>query len=929
MSILASILISILASGLTFHSLPTESAGTNIETVCQDSLGNMWFGGRDGLTLYDGSRYTSFRHNAEAAGGGIPDNRIYKIVCDSDGRIWVAHMSGLSVYDHAVGDFRSYASPDGAVEEVLPLGDSRFLTATGKRLWYFTDADGSFSREGIPGELKDLSVNAVICYGDTLCFGTLDGRIATASTSLDNIREVPVDLGGFRVNCLLKDADGPLWVGTEGGGLWEIRPDGALKHYQSSPGAGHLSYNHVRSLCMDGSGRLWIGTKNGLNILEGDRFEVFYHNYYDPRSITHNSVYEIFRDKQGTMWLGTYYGGVCYSTPRFSQFRGSVSRPGEAYLNGNIISDIAEAADGSLWIGTNSGDLNHLLPDGRFEHIRTLGGEHGDPLDIKCIYVSPVSGKILLGADLGGLAILNPVTRQIREVSGGRSLSVYAMTDDGTGKVIVGASEGVFLYDEHSGELSAVRTKENITEIKSIMMDRDGILWIGRKTGVSALQWESGEPVALPPELGEFRYVEDVMEDSAGRIWFSSSGALLSYDRESGGVQVLSTQDGLPDNVIHGVEEDADGMLWISTNNGLYRLDPSTGEKSIFTEADGLPGDRFSSYAHCRASSGEIYFGGLSWMVWFDPSEVAPSTLDVRPVIAGIEVNGVRRAVPVIGADGGSREAVVSLKPRERDVTFLFSIPDYISGRDGKFYYRMDGVDTDWHEAGVDRKAAYHGLSHGNYTFRLDYRSSSGIPCPGETTLRLRVAAFWYETLAARIVIALLLLLVVVGYFLWLISKEKEEHQSEMEKFRNELLQDFSLEFVSLGASQPSGREDRSRQASAEKNFGKGDEEFMRNAVRVVKKNLDNPDFSVPMLASEMNMSRSNLHLRVKALFGVPALEFIKTIRLNEACRLLHEKKYSIAEIAYMTGFATPSYFASAFRRSMGVTPTEYIRKQS
>ena len=83
------------------------------------------------------------------------------------------------------------------------------------------------------------------------------------------------------------------------------------------------------------------------------------------------------------------------------------------------------------------------------------------------------------------------------------------------------------------------------------------------------------------------------------------------------------------------------------------------------------------------------------------------------------------------------------------------------------------------------------------------------------------------------------------------------------------------------------------------------------------------------MLASEMNMSRSNLHLRVKALFGVPALEFIKTIRLNEACRLLHEKKYSIAEIAYMTGFATPSYFASAFRRSMGVTPTEYIRKQS
>ena len=913
MSILTSILISLLAGGLSFHSLPTESAGTNIETVCQDSLGNMWFGGRDGLTLFDGSRYTSFRHNAETAGSGIPDNRIYKIVCDSDGRIWVAHMSGLSVFDHSTGSFRNYASPDGAVADVLPLGGGRFLTATGKRLWYFFDEDGSFSREGIPGDLKDLPVNVIISYGDTLCFGTLDGGIATASTFLDSISEIPVDLGGHRVNCLLKDPDGPLWVGTEGGGLWEILPDGVLKHFQSSPGPGHLSYNHVRSLCRDGSGRLWIGTKNGLNILEGESFEVFYHDYYDAQSITHDSVYEIFRDKQGTMWLGTYYGGVCYSTPRFSQFRSAVSRPGKANLNGNIISDIAEAADGSLWIGTNTGDLNHLLPDGTFEHLRPLGGEHGDPLDVKCIYVSPISGKIILGADLGGLAVLNPVTRQIREISGGRALSVYAMTDDGTGKVIVGASEGLFLYDERSGELSPVRTKENITEIKSLMMDRDGVLWIGRKTGVSAFQWDSGEPVALPPELGEFRYVEDVMEDSAGRIWFSSSGALLSYDRESRGVQVLSTQDGLPDNVIHGVEEDADGMLWISTNNGLCRLDPSTGEKSIFTEADGLPGDRFSSYAHCRTSSGKIYMGGLSWMVWFDPSEVAPSKLDVRPVIAGIEVNGVRRAVPVTGG--------VSLKPRERDVTFLFSIPDYISGHDGKFYYRMDGVDTDWHEAGVDRKAAYHGLSHGNYTFRLDYRSSSGIPCPGETTLRIRVAAFWYETIAARIVIALLLLLAVVGYFLWLIYKEKKEHQSEMKKFRNELLQDFSLEFVSLGASQPSG------QNVKERNFGRGDEDFMRNAVRVVKKNLDNPDFSIPMLASELNMSRSNLHLRIKALFGVPALEFIKTIRLNEACRLLREKKYSVAEIAYMTGFATPSYFASAFRRSMGVTPTEYIRQ--
>ena len=73
----------------------------------------------------------------------------------------------------------------------------------------------------------------------------------------------------------------------------------------------------------------------------------------------------------------------------------------------------------------------------------------------------------------------------------------------------------------------------------------------------------------------------------------------------------------------------------------------------------------------------------------------------------------------------------------------------------------------------------------------------------------------------------------------------------------------------------------------------------MRTAMQVVKENIDNPDFSVEALASAMNMSRSNLHLRVKALFGVSSLEFIKTVRLNEACRLLLERMHSISEIAY------------------------------
>ena len=46
-------------------------------------------------------------------------------------------------------------------------------------------------------------------------------------------------------------------------------------------------------------------------------------------------------------------------------------------------------------------------------------------------------------------------------------------------------------------------------------------------------------------------------------------------------------------------------------------------------------------------------------------------------------------------------------------------------------------------------------------------------------------------------------------------------------------------------------------------------------------------------------------------------------------CRLLLERKQSISEIAYATGFATPSYFAATFRHVIGCTPTEYIKRNT
>lgn len=890
-------LLSLIASAsLYFHSLPAESTGINVRAICQDKQGNMWFGGLDGVTRYDGSRYTEFRY---------PDH-VYQIYCDGDGILWISQLSGLSSFDGATETFRNYPSPDAAIKDIIPLSSDSFLVAVESRLWIFDKRTGIFSRENLPLALKDYPVNMLYSPDDTTIYiGSLDGRITTLVSRTQEVKELPASIGTAPVRCLLLDEEGLLWAGTEGSGLWGISPSGDNLH--------HYGLGYVRSLCKDEDGTLWIGTKNGLGILREGKLDTYHHNYYDNGGITHDSVFEIFRDKQGTMWLGTYYGGVCYCTTRPSVFAATISHPGENYLNGQIISDIVEGPDGSLWIGTNSGGLNHLRTDGRFEHIGKLGEGFSDQPDIKSIYISPYSGCLFVGADKGGLSVLRPGSKRLQVLNSPIQNGSYAIEGTPEGTLFVGTPDGLMKYDERTGTAVAIPVPGIRSNVSALKLSADGILWIGQKIGVCAIDAESGSELPLPEEMGDIRYVETFLEDASGRLWISSNDGLYCYNE--GQVSVHTVQDGLPDNVVHGVEEDGDGRLWISTNKGLCRFDPSTGDKWIFTTADGLPGNRFTEYAHCRTRSGVMYFGGLSWLVRFQPESVVTSYKEVLPVISGIEANGQQRHL-----EGNS----IRLKPKERDISILFSAPDYVSGRDGHFFYRLEGEGKkdSWHEAGMDRMAAYHGLSYGDYTFLLNYRNSAGIHSPQSVELHFSIPPFWYERPEVKVIFTLLLMSLALFLVMHWLAKKKAEYQSEMERVRNELLNEFSLEFVRIGA-----RHSEASESSVAKIFYKGDEDFMRKAMQVVKKNLDNSEFTVETLASEMNMSRSNLHLRCKALFGVSAHEFIKTVRFNEACRLLLEKKHSVAEIGYMTGFTTPSYFAAAFHRFMGCTPSEYVRK--
>ncbi|MDO6761246.1 two-component regulator propeller domain-containing protein [Tamlana sp. 2_MG-2023] len=104
------------------------------------------------------------------------------------------------------------------------------------------------------------------------------------------------------------------------------------------------------------------------------------------------------------------------------------------------------------------------------------------------------------------------------------------------------------------------------------------------------------------------------------------------------------------------------------------------------------------------------------------------------------------------------------------------------------------------------------------------------------------------------------------------------------------------------------------------------DENFLQNAIDIVEKNMMNSEFSVEMLVKEMNMSRSNVYLKIKELTGLSSSEFIRNIKLKRAVQLLEKSDLSVKEIMYMTGFNTASYFSKCFKKQFGVIPSKYVK---
>ncbi len=102
------------------------------------------------------------------------------------------------------------------------------------------------------------------------------------------------------------------------------------------------------------------------------------------------------------------------------------------------------------------------------------------------------------------------------------------------------------------------------------------------------------------------------------------------------------------------------------------------------------------------------------------------------------------------------------------------------------------------------------------------------------------------------------------------------------------------------------------------------EEQFLHRAIAIVEQHVGDSSFMVEQLAEALNMSRMQLHRKLKAVTNQSATEFVRHLRLQRAADLLAGRSASVSEVAFAVGFESLSYFSKSFRDQFGVLPSEY-----
>lgn len=107
--------------------------------------------------------------------------------------------------------------------------------------------------------------------------------------------------------------------------------------------------------------------------------------------------------------------------------------------------------------------------------------------------------------------------------------------------------------------------------------------------------------------------------------------------------------------------------------------------------------------------------------------------------------------------------------------------------------------------------------------------------------------------------------------------------------------------------------------------FKPAEEDFLGQLIQVTDALWNDPEFTVELFNTKMGLSKSQMYRKTISLTGLSPNEFIKEFRLKRSLKLLAETQRNISEIAYDSGFSSPSYFSKCFQKRYGISPSDFL----
>lgn len=685
----------------------------SVHAIVQTDDGYLWLGTEEGLTRFDGLHFVTYTyHNSP----GLASDYIGVLAASRDGSLWAGTDSGLTHVREATRargnlKFESYTTSQGlAGNEVTALCEDKegaMWVGTSQGLNRIVDGhlEDWTSGRGLP----DPSIGAIALDATgTLWVGTAKGL-----AHLDHGRFIALTtrdgLPDANITALAAARDGSLWVGTMYHGIAQVRQGRVTVPRYKWPSP------NIAALLVDRDGALWISfDHHGIGRLSHNKLDLYDASLGLPSDLT---THALFEDREGSFWVGLLDAGVV-------QLRdGKFSIYGKAEgLSNNYIGEVIQGPDGTMYFGTDTMGVDHMLANGR---IQNLGPRQGLPNLAVFSLLFTRDGALWIGYEHGTLARYDHGHIAVYRDPLAQDATINSLLEGRDGTLWVGFNpRGLAKFDR--GSFTHITTSGMV---RCLAESTDGALWLATD-GDGVQRYFHGS-------LTRFTTADGLPTDHAlyvyagptGSIWVGLASGGISRIRE-GHVDSWTPSQGIPDTAIGSILEDNAGNLWMGSNNGIFRIAKDELVRTagvpraaihavVYGQPDGLRiAETLFGSMPCawKDRSGRLWFTTLAGAAMVDPAHM--SVNKTAPPILIERVTANAHPVPL--------EGDVRIGPSPVNLEVNFTAPSFIAPQLIRFRYRLDGFDPDWTEADA-RSARYTNLSAGNYTFRVEAENADGV----------------------------------------------------------------------------------------------------------------------------------------------------------------------------------------------------------